>query len=195
MREHRHNFECDKCGERFEFATHRGAIYRKGTKDAARSKCEGHEEECQGPKDLAGRIMFALFTNGVGERAERLALKLGGEGGEPEVESGGWGRESVRDLIARALEGDRVEAVRRFLSSPVWPERLEARTPYDREADEGGGVRVFLSEDGDAFLSVASANMATRFCTLQGGGQSPRVRAALLILAEAIRLDNEEPIR
>lgn len=62
-----------------------------------------------------------------------------------------------------------------------------------------GALWVGFSMDGDGWVQVIAKPDPNEFSTslrfrmpLIGGGQSPRVRVALLILAEAIRLDNEE---
>ena len=93
---------------------------------------------------------------------------------------------------------ERQEDIRSLLDTPVWPEGLEARQCYSREDDAGlGGVTVTVGEDGDAYLAVTAGGHRTgvRFCTIRGGGRSGRVRAALLILAQAIRLDNDRSQR
>ena len=50
------------------------------------------------PNEVANRIVDELFTNGAGEDAKRLVLGLtdGRDGG-------GWGKQSIRDLIAKHL--------------------------------------------------------------------------------------------
>lgn len=61
-----------------------------------------------------------------------------------------------------------------------------------------GTIGVFIQSDGDVILTVYSeehkmAQMASaEFCTYSGGGKSSRVREALLNLALAIKLDNDE---
>lgn len=87
------------------------------------------------------------------------------------------------------------EQLRAFLERPMWPEGIEARKHYSRREDDGDAeLQLVFSEDGDAWISFvgACAGHGLRFRTLQGGGSSLRTRAALLLLAEAIRLDNEE---
>ena len=87
--------------------------------------------------------------------------------------------------------------IKRLLENPTWPEGLEARTMYERQHDDTDGkdegyLRVVIADDGDAWVSMDVAHHGLRYRTYQGGGSSLRVRAALLILAQAIRLDNEE---
>lgn len=84
-----------------------------------------------------------------------------------------------------------------------WPEGLEQGEFYDRtDCCREAMLRVFIGEDGDAYATIIQdvhhgtvhkTTMAgARFCTRTGGGKSPRVRQALINLAEAIRLDNLE---
>ena len=54
----------------------------------------------------------------------------------------------------------------------------------------GSGVSVVFSPDGDAW--VTTDPRGCRFRTYAGGGTSLRVRNALLMLAMAIKLDNEK---
>lgn len=60
-------------------------------------------------------------------------------------------------------------------------------------------LRLVRNEDGDLWVSVMTPvefghalSDAVRFCTHQGGGHSPRTRAALQALFEAMQRDNEE---
>jgi hypothetical protein len=94
---------------------------------------------------------------------------------------------------------DNQEFLKQFLDAPFWPTELESSTFYARIHDDHDGtysgvLRLMFGCDGDAHLSVVSDNPfgSLRFRTFSGGGRSLRTRAALLILAEAIRLDNEE---
>jgi hypothetical protein len=89
--------------------------------------------------------------------------------------------------------------IKRLLEHPTWPPHLQARTPYRRLHDDHDGkreghLRVVFSDDGDAWVSIPDVppGEGLRFRTGIGGGRSLRTRAALLILAEAMRLDNEE---
>jgi hypothetical protein len=45
-------------------------------------------------QELANELTEHLFTNGAGEKAQRLVLELPGG-----VHSGGWGKGPVRDLL------------------------------------------------------------------------------------------------
>lgn len=90
-------------------------------------------------------------------------------------------------------------ALNTLLEKAYWPETIRMGT-YTRRHDDTDGERgadqdltVMISADGDAWVAAAAAGFLTlRFRNLAGGGQSHRVHRALLILAEAIRRDNEE---
>lgn len=93
----------------------------------------------------------------------------------------------------------KLEQIRELLETPFWPESLAPRTQYLRYCDDTrkGGISVVFGDDGDGWIDVYQHidpddfNGSVRFrMPMTGGGQSPRVRNALLILAEAIRLDN-----
>ena len=66
-------------------------------------------------------------------------------------------------------------------------------TQDDNEGNAASGLSVMFSEDGDAWVKTYDKPMEScRFRTYAGGGRSHRVRNALMILAEAIRLDSQE---
>lgn len=101
---------------------------------------------------------------------------------------GGSG-EYCQDHDYEALLGD----------SMVWPEGLEALVSYSRLHDDHdgtfqGSIAVVIGPDGDAHVTVPGRRpcQSLRYRTSQGGGRSMRVRNALLILALAIKMDNEE---
>jgi hypothetical protein len=90
-----------------------------------------------------------------------------------------------------------VKQIRKFLEEPFWPPSLQAMVNYQRLHDDHDGTYeghlwVMFDQMGDGYLMVDQACKSLRFRTFCGGGQSLRVRNALLMLAEAIRLDNEE---
>lgn len=83
--------------------------------------------------------------------------------------------------------------------SMIWPEGLEARTRYERLHDDHdgtcqGSTVVCIGDDGDAWIDLQGkrAFESLRYRTGIGGGSSLRVRNALLMLAFAIKLENEE---
>lgn len=90
--------------------------------------------------------------------------------------------------------------IRKLLNSNFWPQSIQSGIRYTRVHDDCDGdmsqvLSVVIGDDGDAWVA---ADADTPFSSLRfrvpliGGGMSPRVRNALLILAEAIRLDNED---
>jgi hypothetical protein len=96
-----------------------------------------------------------------------------------------------------------------FPFKPHWPDGLEAMVAYEFPCDDKGRdgatwLRVVIAEDGDAHVSMQEWEdikeegskpnpfPSVRCRTGIGGGRHRRTRQALLWLAQAIRLDNEE---
>lgn len=81
----------------------------------------------------------------------------------------------------------------------IWPEGLEARTRYERLHDDhdgtnAGSIVIVIGDDGDAWIDLIGKQpcQSLRYRTgMIGGGRSPRVRNALLLLAYAIKLEND----
>ena len=72
---------------------------------------------------------------------------------------------------------------------------IEDMTSYSRVHDDCDGdpsqsLDVIMSPDGD--IHLVAGTISLRFRTFHGGGMSPRVRNALIVLAEAIRRDNAD---
>lgn len=91
------------------------------------------------------------------------------------------------------------QVVARLLHSDFWLPTLSPKIRYRRIHDDTDGhntegLNVVIGEDGDAWVSTDGS---LRFrMPLHGGGSSRFTRTALVVLAEAIRLDNEaRPIR
>jgi hypothetical protein len=91
--------------------------------------------------------------------------------------------------------------LRRLLRQPFWPKDVKTMQPYHRLHDDHDGTQkgvliINFSEDGDAWVTIDDhTHTPLRFRHPLGGGRSPHTYAALLYLAEAIRLDNEnDPI-
>lgn len=89
-------------------------------------------------------------------------------------------------------------AVQRALMPNYWLPSVEANTTHTRRQDDTDGKRdhaqdltVSIGPDGDCWLQAGAGNLL-RFRTWAGGGGSLRTRQALMLLAEAIRLDNED---
>lgn len=87
-----------------------------------------------------------------------------------------------------------------LLETEFWLPQLNTMVPLVRLQDDHDGTRdgklaLLITPDGDIRVWVAAEDpmySTLRFRTYDGGGLSLRTRRALLILAEAIRLDNEE---
>jgi len=96
-----------------------------------------------------------------------------------------------------------IKDAKRVLDNPFWIRELHADTMYARLHDDHdgtyeGALNVHFDRMGDAYVHIEGppgkpqALCNLRFRTHGGGGMSPRTRNALMMLAEAIRLDNEE---
>lgn len=86
--------------------------------------------------------------------------------------------------------------IKQALETPYWLDTVEGETAYRRQHDDTDGgtegvLQVFFDKMGDAHVSIDNSHWL-RYRTYGGGGVSLRTRTALMILAEAIRLDNEE---
>ena len=86
---------------------------------------------------------------------------------------------------------------RKVLETPFWPDDVETKVSYHRTHDDcdgnySEGIAVAFTQDGDAWVQTIKKSMG--MCRYRephfGGGLSPRVRNALLLLALAIKLDN-----
>lgn len=87
--------------------------------------------------------------------------------------------------------------LKKILETPFFPESLKPMTNYfrthdDCDGDRFEGINVTIGNDSDAWVGMVSKMSACRYRTYFGGGLSPRTRNALLILALAIKLDNDE---
>ncbi len=89
--------------------------------------------------------------------------------------------------------------LRRILENPFWIDSLETNTTYsrlhdDRDGTKTGSINVIFSEDGDTWIKIEHEipGGSLRFRNDFGGGESLRVRNALIMLALAIDLDNQE---
>lgn len=88
--------------------------------------------------------------------------------------------------------------VRNLLEEPFWLPTLETMKSYTRLHDDHDGtyegkISVIVAPDGDIHVTIDKRQgHALRFRMFGGGGMSLRTRTALLILAEAIRLDNAD---
>jgi len=94
-----------------------------------------------------------------------------------------------------------IKDAHRVLENPFWIDEIEPDFSYERLHDDHDGtfegkICVNFLSNGDAVISVVDIrhrpSSYLRFRTPGGGGKSPRTRNALMLLALAIKLDNEE---
>jgi hypothetical protein len=91
-----------------------------------------------------------------------------------------------------------IKDAHRVLENPFWIPDLKSDEIYERVHDDHDGtfegrLEVFFDKMGDAYIASSKHPISMlRYRTWGGGGLSPRVRNALMILAWAIKLDNEE---
>ena len=89
------------------------------------------------------------------------------------------------------------EQIHKILNTPFWLDSLDTLKYYSISHDENDGdtfqkIHLLITPDGDIRLRVSGSREFFRFrFPGQGGGNYPKVRNALLILAEAIRLESE----
>lgn len=92
------------------------------------------------------------------------------------------------------------ENIKNFLDDMGWPETLSTNEIYTTEDDDSepgkGNLMIQFSNDGDAWVNIFTdpPYKSIRKRTFIGGGKDEYTRKALLILAEAIRIDNERNI-
>ncbi len=108
-------------------------------------------------------------------------------------------KRSVYDKTADLIAQEPSEVLRAVLERPYWPRQLDVGISYTRLGDDNRGeVTVTIAPDADAWITVFSrldpeeCGLSHRFRSGFGGGESERVRNALLALALAIKLDNRE---
>ncbi|TAL49439.1 hypothetical protein EPN83_00835 [Patescibacteria group bacterium] len=107
----------------------------------------------------------------------------------------------LRKLVKRYPD----ELAKLLLEGHFWLSALQPNIIYRRRSDDTDGLDstlgVSFSQDSDGWIDIISdidpesgdRHFTHRFrVPLIGGGRSPRVRNALLVLALAIKLDNEE---
>jgi hypothetical protein len=91
------------------------------------------------------------------------------------------------------------EQIKEILEGHFWLPTLRTdenyfRTQDDCDGDLNEGIGVSVDQMGDVWVQahVRPMNVCRYRMPMVGGGRSHRVRNALLILAEAIRLDNAD---
>lgn len=101
------------------------------------------------------------------------------------------------------MEKKHQKALDLLLEDSYWIDSLKAGCSYERRQDDTDGstefdqaLKVIIGLDSDVYVfpifDVNGGFRTLRYRNFYGGGQSQRVRNALLILAEAMRRDNEE---
>ena len=86
----------------------------------------------------------------------------------------------------------------KILNGYFWPKKLKGRDSYltthdDNDGDPSSGyLAIEFSNDGDAWIKTSGPMLRYRMPGI-GGGKSPKIRNALLLLAEAIRQEGQEP--
>jgi hypothetical protein len=83
---------------------------------------------------------------------------------------------------------------RDFWPKSLAPDQIYTRLHDDRDGETGEEhqLRVYIAQDGDLHVFLPHSFESLRFRNYIGGGKSLRVRNALLVLAEAIRRENEQ---
>ncbi len=100
-------------------------------------------------------------------------------------------------LDALRTERDLREKAERERDAKGWPEGLKQGEFYTMESDDDPDekMRLYIDSQGDAYITCFNLekSVSVRMCTMQGAGSRHlRTRIAMLYLANAIRLDNEE---
>ncbi len=92
----------------------------------------------------------------------------------------------------------KAEEIKKILETPFWIDGIKSRTLYQTEDDDSppneSFLQVIFSDDGDAWVTKITdpSFKSIRKRTYQGGGKDLRTRNALMILAYAMKLDEEE---
>lgn len=99
-------------------------------------------------------------------------------------------QDQLEKSLHNLLEGD-------YWINTLTPDVLHARRQDDCDGSGGAEhqLQVYLAEDADIHVFIPGQLHSLRFRHGLGGGQSPRVRNALMVLAEAIRRDNEDCVQ
>lgn len=93
-----------------------------------------------------------------------------------------------------------VAEARQLLENPIWISAIKTNGTYSRVQDDCDGdpsqtLVVSFTPDGDAWVRINHPNPVSSLRFRQpitGGGSSPRTRNALILLAYAMMLDNQE---
>lgn len=104
-----------------------------------------------------------------------------------------------QSMLSGALEDPSVnptENIKQLLEATFWPDGVKTECMYSRVHDDNDGdhsqtIDLYITCDGDAWITAPRAPTRRIRVVPGGGGRSPRVHNALKILALAIKLDNE----
>lgn len=112
------------------------------------------------------------------------------------MEMAGHIKENSQPAVGEPDQQDYQKIVEKLLNAPYFLPHLTTDKNYSREEDDsemgaGVGVTVRIDSFGDIYLWTTGEKRIHRFRTMGGGGNSLRTRNALMILAEAMRLDSE----
>lgn len=85
--------------------------------------------------------------------------------------------------------------IKKLLETPFWLDGVDTKNVYQVKDDDAQGcLTVCFGEDGDAHIQtlMEPSYVSLRARTYAGGGRNLRTRMAIMFLALAIKLDNEE---
>ncbi|HYF05721.1 MAG TPA: hypothetical protein VEA59_06150 [Patescibacteria group bacterium] len=107
------------------------------------------------------------------------------------------------EALQRLFEDEPERVIGILLKSNFWPQSISPGVVYQSHDDDTqeGTLSVLFHEMGDGFVDIISkpdpneGDVSHRYRTMFGGGRFLRVLTALKILALAIKLDKESPIR
>lgn len=107
------------------------------------------------------------------------------------------GKVVLMNKVCKKLRQDEISImIRHILESNFFLPAVDTAVSYGRVDDsvgeKEGVIQIMFDPDGQAFVCIEQEASFLHFRMTKDGGKSPRVRAALLILAEAIRLDNAD---
>jgi hypothetical protein len=106
------------------------------------------------------------------------------------------GKAELRERIAALCATCPDEVLHTLLQTQFWPTKIAAGQKYECGEDhpELGGLSIAFSPNGSGFIfTVQRKNRPPlQFHTTENGGQHPMVRQALMFLAVAITIEQEQ---
>lgn len=97
--------------------------------------------------------------------------------------------------MAKSKKENIEKLVSRILEESFWLADLQTDTTYERQCDDTNDkILLRFDRDGDAWMRTTNLSNEPLMFRMNfiGGGKSLRTRNALLILALAMKMDNEE---